>query len=244
MRHLIVIPAYNEEEALSQNRRSPPTLPADLKSRSLRTDRRIAPAMSPNAAGPEQSAAGSSRPPAGQLRDRRRGTNGLPVRGRGRRISATSSSSTPTVSTTPTFSQPWSSDCEREQLDLCVGSRFFRDFGAGLAIDIQPPHRHPLLRLADRPDVRHQGHRPDERLPLSRAAGLAAVRRSLPGRLPRAGVALLVCPQRLRVGEMPVRMFERQGGVSTIRKLKAAYYMVKVSLAIIFDRIRGRKRPA
>jgi hypothetical protein len=33
-------------------------------------------------------------------------------------------------------------------------------------------------------------------------------------------------------------MFERQGGVSSIRKLKAAYYMVKVSLAIVFDRIR------
>jgi hypothetical protein len=43
---------------------------------------------------------------------------------------------------------------------------------------------------------------------------------------------------KLRVGELPVRMFERQSGVSSIRKLKAAYYMLKVSLAIVFDRIR------
>ena len=41
-----------------------------------------------------------------------------------------------------------------------------------------------------------------------------------------------------------IKMFERQGGVSSIRKLKAAYYMVKVSLAILFDRIRGHELPA
>ena len=41
-------------------------------------------------------------------------------------------------------------------------------------------------------------------------------------------------------------MFERQGGVSSIRRLKAAYYMVKVSLAILFDRLRRleAQRPA
>ena len=39
-------------------------------------------------------------------------------------------------------------------------------------------------------------------------------------------------------------MFERQGGISSIRKLKAAYYMVKVSLAIVFDRIRGSELAA
>ena len=35
-----------------------------------------------------------------------------------------------------------------------------------------------------------------------------------------------------------IAAFERQGGVSSIRRLKAGYYMVKVSLAIVFDRIR------
>ena len=33
-------------------------------------------------------------------------------------------------------------------------------------------------------------------------------------------------------------MFERQGGVSSIRKFKSVFYMIKVSLSIFFDKIR------
>jgi len=43
-----------------------------------------------------------------------------------------------------------------------------------------------------------------------------------------------VRPHKLRVGDCPAHV-ERQGGVSSIRKLKSAYYMIKVSLAILFD---------
>jgi glycosyltransferase involved in cell wall biosynthesis len=45
----------------------------------------------------------------------------------------------------------------------------------------------------------------------------------------------------LRVGETPVRMRERRGGVSSIRRLKAAYYMLKVSTAIVIDRLRPQE---
>lgn len=45
----------------------------------------------------------------------------------------------------------------------------------------------------------------------------------------------------LRVGEVPVRMRERQGGVSSIRYFLTAYYMVKVTLAILVDRLRSRE---
>lgn len=49
-----------------------------------------------------------------------------------------------------------------------------------------------------------------------------------------------------RVGEAPVVMRERQGGVSSISSFRSVYYMVKVSLALIIDRfsihkIRGGK---
>ena len=43
------------------------------------------------------------------------------------------------------------------------------------------------------------------------------------------------------VGEISVRMHERQGGVSSIRHFKTIYYMVKVSLAIVIDRLRTRE---
>ncbi|MBE6877992.1 MAG: glycosyltransferase family 2 protein [Ruminococcaceae bacterium] len=39
------------------------------------------------------------------------------------------------------------------------------------------------------------------------------------------------------VGEVAVVMEERQGGVSSIRSLKSAYYMIKVCLALVVNRI-------
>jgi len=41
-----------------------------------------------------------------------------------------------------------------------------------------------------------------------------------------------------RVSEVPVAMRERQGGISSIRSVKTAYYMLKVSLAILICRIK------
>ncbi len=41
-----------------------------------------------------------------------------------------------------------------------------------------------------------------------------------------------------RVVEVPVRMRERQGGRSSIRAYNAVYYMVKVTLAVILERMR------
>ncbi|MGN0975971.1 MAG: glycosyltransferase family 2 protein [Gemmiger sp.] len=43
-----------------------------------------------------------------------------------------------------------------------------------------------------------------------------------------------------RVGEAPVVMCERQGGVSSISSFKSAYYMIKVSLSLIIDRLAIR----
>ena len=45
----------------------------------------------------------------------------------------------------------------------------------------------------------------------------------------------------LRIGEVAVRMKARQGGVSSIRSLGTVYYMLKVSLAILIDRLRSRE---
>lgn len=45
-----------------------------------------------------------------------------------------------------------------------------------------------------------------------------------------------------RVGEAPVVMCERQGGVSSISSFKSAYYMIKVSLSLIIDRLSIRPK--
>jgi hypothetical protein len=54
--------------------------------------------------------------------------------------------------------------------------------------------------------------------------------------------ALFWCARnKLKVGEFPVIMHARQGGQSSIRYLRTIYYMLKVSLAILIDRIRSRE---
>lgn len=45
-----------------------------------------------------------------------------------------------------------------------------------------------------------------------------------------------------RVAERPVKMRERQGGVSSINPLKSVYYMIKVTLAILLARFAGKRR--
>lgn len=47
-----------------------------------------------------------------------------------------------------------------------------------------------------------------------------------------------VIRQGYKVVEYPVRMRKREGGVSSISPAKAVYYMIKVSLAILIERLR------
>lgn len=43
-----------------------------------------------------------------------------------------------------------------------------------------------------------------------------------------------------KVGEVAVKMRERQGGTSSINSIKSVYYMVKVSLAIVIAGLKGK----
>jgi len=53
---------------------------------------------------------------------------------------------------------------------------------------------------------------------------------------PESVVAIL--RRKMKVKEIPVIMHEREGGVSSISMKKAVYYMIKVTLAIIIERVR------
>jgi glycosyltransferase involved in cell wall biosynthesis len=67
---------------------------------------------------------------------------------------------------------------------------------------------------------------------------LAVVNDYYPDEYPEPEAIVLFAGKKLSVGEIPVRMRERQGGVSSINSLGAAYYMGKVTLACLFTRIR------
>jgi glycosyltransferase involved in cell wall biosynthesis len=128
---------------------------------------------------------------------------------------------------------------DREGLDLCVGSRFIRDFGPGSRSTFS---RRIGIRFFAWLIGVMSGAKVTDPTSGFRCLGPLAWRRfadSYPEDYPEPESLFWCARNGLKVGELPVRMFERQGGVSSIRKLKAAYYMVKVSLAILFDRIRG-----
>jgi glycosyltransferase involved in cell wall biosynthesis len=58
---------------------------------------------------------------------------------------------------------------------------------------------------------------------------------------PEVEAVLMLHHHRLRMREVPVRMFERHGGVSSIGSGKSLYYMIKVLLALFVG--LGRRRP-
>jgi glycosyltransferase involved in cell wall biosynthesis len=65
--------------------------------------------------------------------------------------------------------------------------------------------------------------------------------RDYPHDYPEVEAILMLHYHRLRMAEVPVRMFERGGGVSSLASSgKSAYYMIKVLLAIFIGLFRSR----
>lgn len=131
--------------------------------------------------------------------------------------------------------------CQRDGLDLCIGSRFLTPDGGGFQ-----------STAARRVGIRFFARLIStlSRVPVTdptsglRCAGPRAWRRfadHYPDDYPEPESLFWCARNGLKVGELPVTMHERQGGVSSIRRLRAAYYMTKVTMAILFDRLRGRE---
>jgi glycosyltransferase involved in cell wall biosynthesis len=64
--------------------------------------------------------------------------------------------------------------------------------------------------------------------------------RDYPHDYPEVEAVLMLHFHRLRMREVPVRMYERGGGVSSISSGKSAYYMIKVLLAIFIGLARAK----
>jgi glycosyltransferase involved in cell wall biosynthesis len=64
--------------------------------------------------------------------------------------------------------------------------------------------------------------------------------RDYPHDFPEVEAIVILHRHQLRMGEVPVLMFRRGGGVSSISSGKSAYYMVKVLLALFINLVRTR----
>jgi glycosyltransferase involved in cell wall biosynthesis len=134
--------------------------------------------------------------------------------------------------------------CRRDGLDLCVGSRFLDPRGGGFR---STALRRVGIRFFAALISALSGTRVTDPTSGLRCAGPRAWRRfaeHYPEDYPEPESLFWCARNGLRVGEVPVTMFERQGGVSSIRRLRTAYYMTKVTMAIVFDRLRSRELSA
>lgn len=65
--------------------------------------------------------------------------------------------------------------------------------------------------------------------------------KNYPKDYPEPETAVTVLMENLKISEIPVIMRAREGGVSSISMKKSIYYMIKVSIAIVIERLRGRR---
>jgi hypothetical protein len=64
--------------------------------------------------------------------------------------------------------------------------------------------------------------------------------RDYPHDYPEVEAVLMLHHHQLRMREVPVRMYTRTGGISSIGTGKSAYYMIKVTLALLIGLVRRR----
>lgn len=130
-------------------------------------------------------------------------------------------------------------ECETKNLDLCIGSRFLEKAAGNFQSTFT---RRLGIRFFSRLISTLSGVRVTDPTSGFRCAGPRAWGRfaeRYPEDYPEPESLFWCARNKFKVGEIPVRMHERQGGVSSIRYFKTIYYMVKVSLAIVVDRLRG-----
>ena len=68
--------------------------------------------------------------------------------------------------------------------------------------------------------------------------GIQLFAREYPKDYPEPETIVAMLKRKYRIIEIPVIMREREGGVSSISMKKSIYYMVKVTMAILIEKIR------
>ena len=123
-------------------------------------------------------------------------------------------------------------------LDVAVGSRFLEDLEYAGAISRRAGIHVFAFLLSRFVDQKITDPTSGFRLYNRRAIGLFA--RDYPHDYPEVEAVLVLHHHRLRMCEVPVRMFQRGGGKSSINSGKSVYYMIKVLLALFIGLARRR----
>ena len=152
------------------------------------------------------------------------------------------SRSTATASTSPSTCRRCSRRCSTgDEADMVYGSRFLGD----------PGYKVPWSGASSETgssewccrDLRQQITDPTSGFRMVNRNGIELFARDYPHDYPEVEAILMLHAHRLRIHEVHVRMNARGFGESSIDYLSAAYYMVKVMLAIFVGLLRRRPTP-
>lgn len=127
--------------------------------------------------------------------------------------------------------------------DFCIGSRFLDSssstFQSTKLRRIGIKYLSILIRLFSTTKVTD----PTSGFRAANADVISDLADYYPADYPEPESIVQISKMRYRIQEVPVNMFEREGGVSSIRSWKSLYYMIKVSVAIVCASLqKGRKK--
>jgi glycosyltransferase involved in cell wall biosynthesis len=123
-------------------------------------------------------------------------------------------------------------------LDMVCGSRFIKDFKYPAPIS-RRTGIHVFAFIVSRV-VEQRVSDPTSGFRLYNRRAISLFAHDYPHDYPEVEAVLMLHFHRLKMQEVPVRMFQRGGGVSSITSGKSLYYMVKVLLAIFVGLVRKR----
>ena len=124
----------------------------------------------------------------------------------------------------------------QEHADLCIGSRFIENEGFQSTVLRRTGIRYltGLIHKVTGKTITD----PTSGFRLVNKEVIALFAADYPRDYPEPESNVVLLLNGFKVSEYPVVMKERAGGVSSISPLRAVYYMVKVTLAILLERIR------
>lgn len=140
----------------------------------------------------------------------------------------------------PVFLNTMAEHLEKNHLDMVIGSRFIEKKGFQSSSIRRVGIRYFSFLIKILTGVRITD--PTSGLRMINRKVMQEFAANYPKDYPEPESVVAILCRKYQVEEIPVVMRKRMGGVSSISMKKSVYYMVKVTLAIFFERIRGGKR--
>ena len=136
----------------------------------------------------------------------------------------------------PEFLEEMSSYFKNSDVDMVIGSRFIENSGfqSSAIRRVGIKFFSALIKFLTGEKITD----PTSGLRMVGRKGIQLFAREYPKDYPEPETIVAMLKRKFRIIEIPVIMREREGGVSSISMKKSIYYMVKVTMAILIEKIR------